>query len=221
MVLYVDNHLLVVAKPPCLPTVPDASGDPSLLEIARAWVAIEFDKPGAAFLGVVHRLDRPVSGVIVFARTSKAAERLSRQFRARSLAKVYWAVSARAPREPSGELEQWLAKDTERNVVRAFARERPGALRALTRWRTLARAGGRTLLELVPETGRPHQLRVASRALGAPLLGDLKYGADAPLPDKSIALHARSLALEHPTSKRQHLFECPPPARPWWRFAAI
>ena len=218
-VLHVDNHLLVVAKPAGLPVVPDESGDESLLERARAWVQREFGKPGKAFLGVVHRLDRPVSGVVVFARTSKGAQRLSQAFRSRAVEKVYWGVSAVAPRSPSGRLEQWLWKDRERNVVRVLERERPGAQLAITAWREVARAGGgRCLLELRPETGRPHQLRVAAASLGAPLLGDLKYGAREGLPDRSIALHARALELPHPTRRERLRFECPAPELDVWRF---
>ncbi len=221
-VLHADNHLLVVAKPAGLPVVPDASEDESLLERARAWVEREYGKPGRAFLGVVHRLDRPVSGVVVFARTSKAARRLTAAFRARTVEKLYWGVSEREPAGEEGVLEQWLVKDPEKNRVRSVAGERPGAKLARTRWRLLARAGrgagSRVLMELVPETGRPHQLRIAAATLAAPLLGDLKYGAREALPDRSIALHARSLALPHPTTKELRRFECEPPELAIWRF---
>jgi len=222
-VLYVDNHLLVVDKPAGLPVVPDASEDASLLDRARAWVKREYDKPGNVFLGVVHRLDRPVSGVVCFARTSKGARRLTDAFRARRVDKVYWGVATRAPREAQGVLVQWLVKDRARNVVRAVepARARAlGAKEARTTWRVLARASGRVLLELAPETGRPHQLRVAAASLGCPLAGDLKYGADAPLDDRSVALHARRLALDHPTRDERLSFEAPPPAHAVWRFDA-
>jgi len=222
VVLFADNHLLVVAKPAGLPTVPDDSGDESLLDRARAWVKQEKQKAGAVYLGVVQRLDRPVSGVLVFARTSKAAARLSEAFRSRAVEKLYWGVGAGEPQGLEGTLEQWLHKDAERNVVRALATERPGAQLAVTRWRVLQRGGAggarRVLLEFRPETGRPHQLRVAAAALGCPLLGDLKYGAAAPLADKSIALHARELELPHPTKGERVRFECPPPALAVWRF---
>lgn len=218
-VLACDNHVLGVVKPAGLPTVPDESGDPSLLDLARAWVEREFAKPGRAFLGVVHRLDRPVSGVVVLARTSKAAERLSAAFRGRAVEKRYLGVVARAPREDEGRVEQWLWKDRERNRVLVVPEGRPGALRAVTGWRVAARGGDRALLELVPETGRPHQLRVAAASLGAPLLGDLKYGADAPLPDASIALHASELVLPHPVREEPVSLAAPPPAREWWELA--
>jgi 23S rRNA pseudouridine1911/1915/1917 synthase len=221
-VLYCDNHLLVVSKPAGMPTVPDASGDASLLDLAREWVRAEFAKPGAAFVGVVHRLDRPVSGVVALARTSKAAARLSAQWRARAAHKIYWAVGERrgvrrAAR--AGVVDHWLAKDERKNRVRVVAEGAPGARRAITRWRVLERAEGRTLYELAPATGRPHQLRACAAALGTPLLGDLKYGAREPLADKSIALHARELEIEHPTRREQMLFRAPPPRGPAWDFA--
>lgn len=222
VVLLADNHLLAVAKPAGLPTVPDASGDESLLERARAWVKREKHKPGAVYLGVVQRLDRPVSGVVVFARTSKAAARLTAAFRSRAVSKVYWGVIAAEPQGGEGVLEQWLLKDHARNIVRAVAHERPGAQLARTRWRVLARAGTgrerRVLLELCPETGRAHQLRVAAASLGCPLLGDLKYGAPAALADRSIALHARELELPHPTRRERVRVACAPPELAIWSF---
>lgn len=225
-VLHADNHLLVVAKPPCVPTVPDDSGDESLLEQGKAWVGREYAKPGKVFLGVVHRLDRPVSGVVVFARTSKAAARLTDAFRERRVEKTYLGVASRLPDPEGGVLEQWLLKDRDRNRVRVVATEGEGAKRALTRWRVLAAEGEgsglRVLLELIPETGRAHQLRVAAQTLGAPLLGDLKYGAVEALPDKSIALHAIELAFPHPVGGELLRFRSPPPehgaARTVWRF---
>ena len=221
-VLLSDNHLLAVAKPAGIPTVPDASGDESLLERAKAWVKREKQKPGAVYLGVVQRLDRPVSGVVVFARTSKAAARLTAAFRSREVTKVYWGVSSAEPPAGEGELEHWLQKDRERNVVQVLQCERPGAQFARTRWRVLARAGTgrerRLLLELRPETGRAHQLRVAAASLGCPLLGDLKYGARAALADKSIALHARELELPHPTRGERVRVGCAPPELAIWRF---
>ena len=237
-VLHADNHVLVVQKPPCVPMVPDASGDESLLDAAREWVRREAGKPGNVFLGVVHRLDRPISGVAVLARTSKAARRLGEAFRERRVEKLYWGIAEARPRgaaESRGEprsLEVWLRKDPGRNVVEAVAPGTAGAKHALTRWRELrvasgpsgptgptGRRGPRVLLELVPETGRPHQLRHAAASLGAPLCGDLKYGASRPLPDRSIALHARRLAFPHPTSGELLAFEAPPPASAIWDLA--
>jgi 23S rRNA pseudouridine1911/1915/1917 synthase len=221
--LYHDNHLLVVRKPACVPTVPDASGDESLLDAARAWVEREYAKPGRAFLGVVHRLDRSVSGIVVFARTSKAASRLAGQLRAHELRKVYWGISDSEPRCETGVLEQWLVKDRRRNLSRATRPASPGSKRAVTRWRVLRgewRVGRRrVLMELVPETGRAHQLRIAAASLGAPLLGDLKYGAREPLPDRSIALHAHAIELRHPTRDELVEISCAPPEGAVWNLA--
>jgi 23S rRNA pseudouridine1911/1915/1917 synthase len=217
-VLFVDNHLLAVAKPAGVPTVPDESGDASLLDQAKEWVRSEFGKRGEAFVAVVHRLDRPVSGVVLFARTSKAAARLSEQFRERSTTKLYWGVAARAPREREGELVQWLAKDESRNLVEVVDERRPGAQRAVTRWRVVGEERGAAHLDLEPLTGRPHQLRLACASLGAPLLGDLKYGAERALDDRSIALHAAALTVEHPTLRDVRSFRAPAPRAAWWSF---
>lgn len=220
-VLFTDNHLLAVAKPAGIPTVPDESADPSLLDLARAWVETTYDKPGRAFLGVVHRLDRPVSGVVVFARTSKAASRLSAAFAAREVRKTYLGVGLGDPGEDEGKLEQWLWKDRQRN--RVHVREGPagGARQAVTRWRVLARSQGRTLFELHPESGRPHQLRVAMATLGAPLAGDLRYGASEPMPDRSVALHAVTLGLAHPVRKEPVLLRAPQPTQGVWAFPGV
>lgn len=217
-VLRVDNHLLFTAKPAGQPCVPDESGDASLLDWAKAWVAREYEKPGAVFLGVVHRLDRPVSGVVLFARTSKAAGRLSAQFRERTTTKRYLGVGEGRVAGREGELRQWLLKDEAARRVRAVARDAPGAREALTRWRVLAERDGRTLLELEPLTGRSHQLRLAAAALGAPLAGDLKYGARAPLPDASVALHAHTLEIAHPTQATRVGATCPPVGEIWESF---
>lgn len=218
-VLFVDNHVLVVAKPAGIATAPDDSGDASLLDIAKAWVKREFHKPGDAFLGLVHRLDRPVSGVIVFARTSKSASRLSEQFRERTVEKRYVAIGIGRVERDEGVLEQALIKDESRNVVRVARAEDPLARFARTRWRVLRRANERVVFEFEPLTGRPHQLRIAAATLGAPLAGDLKYGARDPLEDASIALHARSIAFDHPTSRERRTFSADVPGRSIWDVA--
>jgi len=222
-VLFVDNHLLVVHKPAGVPIVPDSSKDESLSEQAKAWIAAEFDKQGKVFLGVVHRLDRPVSGVVCFARTSKAAARLTEAFKAREVTKVYLGIGVgRWPEDlpAEGELRQWLRKDRVRNRVFSYSSEAiapEGSKEALTRYRRLRTTAGRSLWRFEPHTGRSHQLRLAARSLGLPLLGDLRYSQGmAPLADRSIGLHALRLSLAHPTTKEVLTFEAPLPTGEWW-----
>ena len=198
-ILHACNHVLCVAKPPGLPVVPDSSGDESLFDQVKAWIKVEYQKPGEVFLGVVHRLDRPVSGVVCFARTSKGAARLGESFRAKTAQKTYVARLSsplRTSHPASGAVEHWLLKDSARNVVRVVPEGTAGAKLARSEYRILK---DRTWVNLSPVTGRSHQLRVAMASLGSPLLGDLKYGATEPLADKSIALHAERLVLPHPT----------------------
>ncbi|MAF64243.1 MAG: RNA pseudouridine synthase [Planctomycetes bacterium] len=216
-VLHCDNHVLACVKPVGELCVPDAGGDASLLDRARAWVKERYAKPGAVFLGVVQRLDRPVSGVVVFGRTSKGAARLAEQFRDGRARKRYLGVVVGRPEKAQGELEQWLAKDAERNQVERHSDGRRGARLARTRWRVVRPLGAGCLLELEPLTGRAHQLRVACASLGTPLLGDVKYGAPRGLPDRSIALHACSLEVDHPTRAERLCFEAPAPDTPPWR----
>lgn len=216
-VLHCDNHLLAVVKPACIPIVPDESKDESLFDVARKWVETEFKKPGRAFLGVVHRLDRPVSGVVLFARTSKAAARLTDQFQDHTAQKTYVAICHGMPKHDDGELVQYLVKDHSKNVVKISTPKKSDAVRAVTHWRALKCEGKLTLVELIPETGRPHQLRVAMASLDMPIVGDLKYGAPKPVRDKSIALHARDLTISHPTLKEPITFSCEPPHCRWWQ----
>lgn len=218
-VLSVDNHLLFLRKPAGMPCVPDESGDESLLDWGKSWVAREFGKPGAVFLGVVHRLDRPVSGVVLFARTSKAAARLSEQFRARSARKLYLGVGEGRARGSGGLLTQWLEKDEVARRVRVVPPHSPQAREAVTRWRVLAERDGCTLLEFEPLTGRPHQLRVAAATLGTPLVGDVKYGAQAGPDARALALHACALRIVHPTRTETIEVRCTPAGPHWDAFA--
>lgn len=227
-VLHVSNHVICVAKRAGMPTVPDDSQDTSLLDVTKAWIAAEFQKPGDVFLGVVHRLDRPVSGVLAFGRTSKGAARLTESFRDRVAQKTYVAVTAGVPGGDvkrsgmtMGVVEHWLHKDGAKNVVRVVPEGTPGAKLARTHYRVLGARGGAVLVHLIPETGRSHQLRVAMASLGAPLLGDLKYGAPEPLIDRSVALHALALRVPHPTQPEPVAVTTMPdqdPRLPWAAF---
>jgi 23S rRNA pseudouridine1911/1915/1917 synthase len=217
-ILYEDNHCLVVDKPAGMLTQGDETGDPSLLEWARADLKVRHQKPGNVFLGLVHRLDRPTSGAIVFARTSKAAARLSDQFRAGTIEKVYTAVVEGLCVHDSGEWTDWLWKDRERNVVELVPSETPGSRIARVAFRVVERRGNTTTLELRPRTGRSHQLRVQLAARGLPIVGDRKYGARRTLMaldgQPRVALHAARLSFTHPT--RPGVIEVVAPAPADW-----
>jgi len=213
-ILYRDAHLVAVVKPAGLPAVPDGTRDASLVDRLRDALVRRAGEP--AFVGPAHRIDRPVSGVVVCALDPTTADALAGQLRARRLTKVYWGVVEGVPRRGEGELTQWLLKDRARNLVRSVAPRTRGAREATTRWRTLLAFGERALLELEPHTGRSHQLRVAAARLGCPLVGDVKYGASRLLRDRSIGLHARRLELEHPVTRERLVLEAPLPDVPLW-----
>ncbi|MCH2112911.1 MAG: RluA family pseudouridine synthase [Planctomycetes bacterium] len=209
--LHADNHVLAFEKPGGIPVVPDSSGDESLLDIAKSWVKVTAQKPGKVFLGVVHRLDRPVSGVVVFGRTSKGAARLSDAWRRGDVQKEYLGLVEGALPQSQGEVRQWLWKDRTKNRVHVASANREGAKEAVTRYRVLWESAGRSLVSLEPVTGRAHQLRVAMASLGTPLQGDLKYSAQDARADGMIALHAARLEFPHPTlGERVSITAAPP-----------
>lgn len=212
-ILYVDDSLIAVSKPAGLPVVPDESEDLSLLELVQGWAAGE--EPGQPFIGVVHRLDRPVSGVVVFARTRQAASHLSESFRKHRMRKLYWGIGEGRPQRSRGECVLWMRKNPARNTVRGTVAEAPGTQRAETAWSVLEALPGRSLLAFQPRTGRSHQLRVTARHLGVPLIGDLKYGASRALGDASIALHALVLRGPHPEGGELEVDTFPPDERVW------
>ncbi len=195
-ILFEDNHCLAVSKPPGLLTMGDETGDASAADLARDYLKREYNKPGNVFLGVVHRLDRPVSGALLFARTSKAAARLSDQFRRGAVRKTYVAVVEGTVRPAEGTREDWLAKDRQRNHVSVVSRSAPGARHCRLRYRVLDTAGGRSLVQMA--------------AFGHPIVGDLRYGAQDAL-GHQILLHAASLEFIHPTLKTDTCVECPLP----------
>lgn len=216
-VLFEDNHVLVVNKPSGVLVQGDETGDVPLSEVAKDYLRQKYQKPGNVFIGVVHRLDRPVSGVVLLAKTSKALSRLNEQFRLHKTQKTYWALTQRAPQPETGTLVHWLVKDATRNVTKALAKEKPGSQRAELSYALLKAISGTYLVEVKPVTGRPHQIRVQLASLACPILGDLKYGAPAPLPNKSICLHARALGFEHPVLKTWISVQAPPPHIPVWQ----
>jgi 23S rRNA pseudouridine1911/1915/1917 synthase len=201
-VLYEDNHLVAVNKPCGWPSAHFGGAEETLDRVVKAYLKEKYGKPGNVFLGVVHRLDKPVSGVLMFARTSKGAARLSEQFRDNLVEKVYWAVVETGDRQfaPAGTLEDWLRKDPVAGVVEVVPPEADGAKQALLHYVTKAEHDGLTLLEIRPQTGRTHQLRVQLASRGRPIYGDHKYGSRFSL-GPGIGLHARSLTFLHPVKK--------------------
>ncbi len=210
-VLYEDNHLLVVDKPAMLPTMGVAADRPSLLSLAKEYIRQKYNKPGKVYLGVVSRLDAPVTGVVIIARTSKAAARLSEAFRERRVRKEYWAIVEGIPEESQCTLEHYLRKDERHRRVHVTHADCPDAQLARLNYRIMSSHQDCSLLKIELETGRKHQIRVQLAKIGHPLLGDIKYGSRQKFP-VGVALHARSLELEHPVRKEPIEFEAPLPS---------
>ena len=216
-VLYEDNHLIIVSKSAGEIVQGDKTGDTPLCEMVKAYIKQRYAKPGEVFLGVVHRLDRPVSGVCVFARTSKALARMNDLFRQGNVQKTYWALVQQPPREPEATLTHYLIRNEQKNKSYAYDHERPGAKRAVLDYQLLGHSERYHLLEVHLHTGRHHQIRCQLAAIGCPIRGDLKYGAPRSNPDGSISLHARSIRFEHPVSHQPIYVEAPPPTEGPWR----
>ena len=217
-VLYEDNHIISAIKPAGVLSQSDGSDAPDMLTILKAYIKEKYDKPGDVYLGLVHRLDRPVSGVMVFARTSKAASRLSEQIRLRKVDKIYRCVVGGVP-DPSGRLENYISKDEDSNTVTVSDQERPGFKASYLDYRTIASKDGFSLVEVRLGTGRSHQIRAQMAHKGYPLIGDRKYGS-ADKRCKDIALEAYKLSFEHPVKRENITFEAPIPSSwPWSLFA--
>jgi 23S rRNA pseudouridine1911/1915/1917 synthase len=215
-VLYEDNHIIVVNKPGGLLVQGDNTGDETLTDIVKLYLKKKYNKPGNVFVGLVHRLDRPVSGVVLLAKTSKALERLNKQFRERKIYKKYWAVVKRRPKEEKGKLVNYLVKNGEKNVVTSYDKPVDGSLKAELNYTVLGKLNDHYLLEVNPITGRPHQIRVQLAAMGCPIRGDLKYGFHKPNFDANINLHAKELIFDHPVTKEKHKISASLPENEFW-----
>ena len=215
-VVYEDNHIIVVNKTASEIVQGDKTGDTPLSETVKEYLKVKYNKPGNVFCGVTHRLDRPVSGLVVFAKTSKALSRLNEMFRVGQVQKTYWAIVKNEPEQPEAELVHWLLRNEKQNKSYAYEREVKDAKKAVLRYRMIGRSDNYSLLEVELMTGRHHQIRCQLSKMGCPIKGDLKYGSPRSNPDGSICLHARRISFVHPVSKELIELEAPLPEDKLW-----
>ena len=210
-VVYEDNHIIIVNKTASEIVQGDKTGDTPLSETVKQYLKEKYQKPGNVFVGVTHRLDRPVSGLVLFAKTSKALSRLNEMFKRGDVQKTYWAVVKNRPPQEEGTLSHWLLRNEKQNKSYAYDKEKPGSKHALLYYRLIAASDNYYLLEVNLKTGRHHQIRCQLSKMGCPIKGDLKYGFARSNPDGSICLHARRIAFVHPVSKENITVEAPLP----------
>ena len=215
-VLYEDNHIIIVYKQSGEIVQGDKTGDKPLSETIKEWIKEKYAKPGNVFLGVVHRLDRPVSGIVVFAKTSKALSRLNNMFRNGEVRKTYWAMVQTAPNMPEATLTNWLVRNEKQNKSYVYNNEMPNAKQAILKYKTIGQPEHYTLLEVNLLTGRHHQIRCQLAAMGCPIKGDLKYGARRSNPDGSISLLSHKVEFIHPVSKQKIVVVSPLPTEKVW-----
>ena len=215
-VIYEDNHIIIVSKSSGEIVQGDKTGDEPLGESVKRYIKEAYAKPGNVFLGVVHRLDRPVSGLVMFARTSKALPRLNKMFAGSDVHKTYWAIVKDMPPKPEGTLIHWLVRNEKQNKSYAYDKEVPNSKRAELDYKVIAKSDNYYLLEVNLKTGRHHQIRCQLAKMGCPIKGDLKYGAKRSNPDGSICLHSRRMEFIHPVSQKQITVEAPVPNDPLW-----
>ncbi len=215
-VLYEDNHLLIVNKRAGDITQGDKTGDKPLNEVLKEYVKEKYNKPGNVFLGTVHRLDRPTSGIVMYAKTSKALERLNKMLREKSIQKTYWAIVKNNPQKKQETLTNFLVKNPKKNKSFAYDKEVKNSKKAILHYTVVKKLKNYTLLEIDLETGRHHQIRVQLSTIGCPIKGDLKYGFSRSNKDGSIHLHARKIKFTHPVSKETIALVAPTPKDPIW-----
>jgi 23S rRNA pseudouridine1911/1915/1917 synthase len=222
-VIYEDNHLIAVNKPAGMLVQGDETGDKPLMDYVKEYIKVRYDKPGDVFLGVVHRIDRPVSGAVIFARTTKALERMNKIFADREVDKTYWALVKDRPDPLNATLIHYLDKDRERNITKALdapSRRHPDAKKSELTYDLISSIGNYHLLEVHPKTGRSHQIRAQLSRVGLPIKGDLKYGYPTPDKDGNISLHCRSMKFLHPVTKVEvEVMADPPKDQVWDQFA--
>ena len=214
--MFEDNHIIVINKRPGDIVQGDKTGDAPLSDVVKEYIAEKYNKPGAVFLGVVHRLDRPTSGIVVFARTSKALARLNKMFSERETEKIYWAIVKNAPPKTADTLRHYLKRNPKQNKSYAHLKEVPESKKAVLHYKLLKKLDNYYLLEIVLETGRHHQIRSQLSAIGCSIKGDLKYGFDRSNADGSIHLHARKLTFTHPVQKEKVTVQALPPNEAVW-----
>ena len=216
-VLYEDNHIIIINKAAGEIVQGDKTGDESLCDTMKAYIKEKYAKPGNVFIGLPHRLDRPVSGIVVFAKTSKALERLNRMFSEGSVKKIYWALTKGIPVPAEAELESWILRNEKMNKSFSYPKEVKGSKRAVLHYRLAAASQNYNLIEVELKTGRHHQIRCQLSSIGCPIKGDLKYGAQRSNPDGSISLHARYIEFTHPVSKELIAITAPLPSDRLWQ----
>ncbi len=219
-VVYEDNHVIIVSKRSGEIVQGDKTGDKPLSEIVKDYIKEKYQKPGNVFLGVVHRLDRPVSGLVVFAKTSKALTRLCNMFRDGEVHKTYWALTKNPPRQAEGTIKSWLVRNEKQNKSYSYDHEVPNSKQAILEYRLIGRTDNYSLLEVNLLTGRHHQIRCQLASIGCPIKGDLKYGAQRSNPDGSISLLARRVRFIHPVSGNPIDIVAPLPDDNLWRALA-
>lgn len=197
-IIFEDNHLIAVNKPSGMLVQGDKTGDLCLIDYTKEYIRETYNKPGNIFCGCIHRIDRPVSGLVLMAKTSKALERMNKIFSQREVQKTYWALVDKKPINIKDTLTHYIIKNEQQNKVKAFDSPKAGALQAALEYELVKQLGNKYILEVKPHTGRPHQIRSQLAAIGCPIVGDLKYGSPAPLPDASIGLHSKELQFIHP-----------------------